>query len=151
MKTHILLIDDDKDELTFLMDALKLVPHDDGFKLTYAPSAQQAIEILKALVPDIILVDFQMPGTNGLHFLSMINNQPSLQRTKRYLYSTFVNEIMSRTAVKLGASGCIRKTFKMTELGDALEKILTQTAEPAYIFSGSQYVIVPQSAQLPQG
>ena len=140
MKTHILLIDDDKDELTFVMDALKLVPHDDGFKCTYASNAKQAIEMLHHLVPDIILVDFQMPGTNGLHFLSMINNQPSLERTRKYLYSAFVNEIMSKSAVKLGASGCIKKTFKITELADKLEKIVstTPTPEPAYVFSGQQ-------------
>jgi len=138
MKTHILLIDDDKDELTFLMDALKLAQHDDGFKCTYASNAKQAIEMLRHLVPDIILVDFQMPGTNGLHFLSMINNQPSLQRTRKYLYSAFVNEIMSKSAVKLGASGCIKKTFKITELADELEKIVSTTPEPAYVFSGQQ-------------
>ena len=138
MKTHILLIDDDKDELTFLMDALKLVPHDDGFKCTYANNAKQAIEMLHHLVPDIILVDFQMPGTNGLHFLSMINNQPSLQRTKKYLYSTFVNEIMSRNAVKLGATGCIKKSFKITDISDELEKIIVHSPEPAPVFQGLQ-------------
>jgi two-component system, response regulator, stage 0 sporulation protein A len=138
MKTHILLIDDDKDELTFLMDALKLVPHDDGFKCTYASNAKQAIEMLQHLVPDVILVDFQMPGTNGLHFLSMVNNQPSLQRTKKYLYSAFVNEIMSKSAVKLGATGCIKKSFKITGLADELEKIISSTPEPAYVFSGLQ-------------
>jgi CheY-like chemotaxis protein len=135
MKTHILLIDDDRDELTFFMDALKLVPHDDGFKLTYANSVPQALEILKALVPDLIFVDFQMNGTNGLHFLSTVNNQPSLQRTKKYLYSMFVNEIMSRNAIKLGASGCIKKTFRITDLADALERIIVFAPQPAVDFS----------------
>jgi hypothetical protein len=34
MKTHILLIDDDTDELVIFMDALRNVPHEDGFKCT---------------------------------------------------------------------------------------------------------------------
>ena len=144
MKTHILLIDNDKDELTFLMDALKLVPHDDGFKCTYAGSAQQAIEMLHHLVPDIILVDFQMPGTNGLHFLSMINNLPPLQRTRKYLYTTYVNEIMSKTAVRLGASGCIKKTFTITDLSDSLGKIIGAIAGPTGVSSGSQYAMAPE-------
>lgn len=138
MKTHILLIDDDKDELTFFLDALKLVPHDDGFKITFANSATQAIEMLRHLVPDIILVDFQMPGTNGLHFLSTVNNQPSLQRTRKYLYSMFVNEIMSRNAIKLGASGCIKKTFRITDLADELQKLIVTSTKPAFVFSGQQ-------------
>jgi DNA-binding NtrC family response regulator len=135
MKTHILLIDTDKDELTFLMDALKLVPHDDGFKCSYANSGEHAIEILQHLVPDLIFVDFKLPGMNGLQFLSEISNHPSLQNTKKYLYSMFINEMMSTAATELGASGSVKKTFKITGLSDELERIMRVSPEPAYAFS----------------
>ncbi|HET6995303.1 MAG TPA: response regulator [Chitinophagaceae bacterium] len=135
MKTHILLVDSDKDELTFLMDALKLVSHDDGFKCSYASSGEQAIEILQHLVPDLIFVDFKLRGMNGLQFLSEISNQPSLQHTKKYLYSMFINELMSTAATEIGASGSVLKTFKITELSDELERIMSVTLEPSYVFS----------------
>jgi DNA-binding NtrC family response regulator len=135
MKTHILLIDADKDELTFLMDALKLVPHDDGFKCSYASSGEQAIEILRHLVPDLIFVDFKLQGMNGLQFLSQISSHQSLQRTRKYLYSTLINDVMSSAATKLGASGAVKKNFQITKLSDELERIMNMSPEPAYVFS----------------
>ena len=52
MKTHILMIAEDKNELTIFMAALRKVRHGDGFKCTYASDTAQAIEMLKYLVPD---------------------------------------------------------------------------------------------------
>jgi len=52
MKQHILFINEDKNELIFFPDALKIVPYHEGFKCTYASSPGQALEMLKFLVPD---------------------------------------------------------------------------------------------------
>ena len=136
MKTHILLIDDDKEEVTFLMDALRQVPHEDGFKCTYANTPQQGIQMLRYLVPDVIFVDLKMPDINGLQFLSEISSLPSLKNTRIYLYSLFLNDTIRNTAISLGAWGCIEKTFSINTLSNELNMILASSLVPAYTFYG---------------
>src|SRR5690348_4134639 len=104
MKQHIMLVDDDRDELTFFLDALRAVPCDDGFKCTYANSARQAQDMLKYLEPDFIFVDYNMPDTNGLQMLLDIKNKLGSEKPKVYLYSIFIDEKMQLAAKSLGAS-----------------------------------------------
>src|SRR5688572_19774176 len=92
MKKHILLIDDDKDELIIFMDALRRVPSDDGFKCTYAATVSQAIEMLKYLVPDYIFSDFNIPCMNGLELLQYIRDQHRLSNAQLCLYSGHISE-----------------------------------------------------------
>ena len=138
MKVHIMLIDDDKDELTFFLDALKDVPCDEGFKCTYASDTKQAAEMLKYLVPDFIFVDFKMPGINGLQFLLTIKNRLGSEKPKVYLYSIFINEKIKKAALSLGVSGTLKKMFTIKSLSDELKAVLTSPVTPAYVFSGGE-------------
>jgi DNA-binding response OmpR family regulator len=124
MKLHILLVDDDHEEFDLLLDALKMVEADDGFKCTYAANAEQALIILHSLVPHIILADLNMPGLTGLELLARLKKDTRLSNTGRYLYSSALTDSTRKTALSLGA-GCIAKTGDMTELINNLEKIVS--------------------------
>ena len=138
MKVHILLLDDDKDELGFFLDALKDVPCEDGFKCTFAGSASQAKEMLKYLIPDFIFVDHKMPETTGLQFLLGMKNQLGLEKPRVYLYSVFVDEKIEKAALSLGVTGVIKKMNTIKALSDELTTVLTSPMTPAYLFSGGR-------------
>jgi len=133
MKQHLLLIDDDKDELTIFMDALREVPHEDGFKCTYASSTRQAIEMLKFLVPDFIFVDFNIPKMNGLEFIAFITGQPQLKKTKLCLYSMNINEEIDKQAKSLGAC-CIKKSGTIEALAKNLSAVLVPNHSLVTVF-----------------
>src|SRR4030095_14964980 len=130
MKKHILLIDDDKDELVIFMDALRRIPDEDGFKCTYASNPGQAIEMLKYLVPDYIFTDFNIPKMNGLEFLAFISNQAKFQNTGRYLYSTHLTDEIKIQAAELGA-GCVLKPATIGALTEELSGILSGRPKPS--------------------
>lgn len=132
MKQHILIIDDDKDELTIFLDALKKMPWEDGFKCTYASNTNQALEMLRYLLPDFIFVDLNMPQSNGLDFLSTIRNDDKLKNTPVFLYSTAINKKSYECAMMLGAYGCIEKTNTIKELTEKLEAIFIPRLGPVY-------------------
>jgi CheY-like chemotaxis protein len=138
MKVHIMLVDDDKDELIFFLDALKEVPCDDGYKCTYAGSLNQAAEMLKYLVPDFIFVDFKITGINEFQFLSAITDRPAFEKTKIYLYSIFSDETVTKTVMDLGVSGVVTKKHSKKELSSELKAVLTSPVMPAYVFSGGE-------------
>jgi CheY-like chemotaxis protein len=132
---HILLIDDDKDELSIFLDALTEMKHEDGFKCTYSASTEQALKLLKFFVPAYIFVDLNIPRMDGLDFLSAIKNDPSLKHTKIYLYSTKISEATRQTAILLGASGCIGKTNTIHGLSVELKTILTMPSATSQFLS----------------
>jgi DNA-binding response OmpR family regulator len=136
MKPHIMLVDDDKDELTFFLDALKDVPTDDGFKCTYAADASQAAEILGCLEPDFIFVDFNMHGANGLQLLVHLKEKIRSPKSKIFLYSIYLNERIEKDALNLGAAGVVKKQYSIRELTTELRGVLTSPSTPAYVFSG---------------
>ena len=76
MKKHIFLIDDDYDELRIFSDALKDLPG--RYTCTYANEAPKALNMLKYLRPDIIFIDYNLPGLNGIELLEEIRQQADL-------------------------------------------------------------------------
>lgn len=122
MKKHILLIDDDIDELDLLQDALQemAIPH----KVTWAKSGSQALEQLRYLAPDIIFLDINMPNMNGLECLTFIKQLPDRENIPVILCSTGMNPDISRQGLQAGAAACVKKANTFNELSDVLNKYL---------------------------
>lgn len=121
MKEHILFINENKDDLTLFLDALRKVPHEDGYKCTYAATAAQAMEMLKYLVPDYIFFSLDMEDMNGLQFLSQLRKEPKLQKTASYLYAASINEDVYDILMTHGANGWIEKTNSVNQLTTKLK------------------------------
>src|SRR5215813_7104458 len=92
MKQHILIIDDDQDELMLFEDALEKVNSQKSFHCTHSVSATEALKILKNIMPDYIFVDFNMPEMNGIEFLNRLNKEGHLGKTKVYLHSMKITD-----------------------------------------------------------
>lgn len=121
-----MVIDDDKDELSFFLDALREINDEDGFKCTYADSSAHALDILKHLTPDYIFVDFNMPKVNGLEFLDLIHHEQRLKNTRAYLYSVHIDEQTTAKAIGSGAQGCLKKTTTIQSLSTSLSNIFSK-------------------------
>ena len=123
MQKHILLIDDDGDELDILRNALERA----GIKsvCAWVPDAEQAIQVLQDTIPDFIFLDLNMPKINGLTCLKEIRKMKRLINIPIILYSTSINEETRKKASETGASWCIQKKMTVTDLAEDLSNILT--------------------------
>lgn len=141
MKKHILLIDNDKEELNYFLEALKKVPDEDGFKCTYANSLTQALEMLKYLVPHFIFINDNKFETDGLQLLAFVKNERRLLNTKFFLYSASISEETNKMAILLGASGCIEKPVSVERLTHELRAVLAHEPIHTYAyFRGDDHV-----------
>jgi CheY-like chemotaxis protein len=63
--SHILLVDDDRQVVRYLKKALEQA----GYDVTATTSGKQALAIIKAHMPDLLILDLQMPEPDGFDLL----------------------------------------------------------------------------------
>jgi twitching motility two-component system response regulator PilH len=73
----ILLIED---SATYALKATAYL-EDLGHRVTVADSAERGIEVARAQLPDVILLDIHLPGINGYEAVRVIRNDSALHHT----------------------------------------------------------------------
>ena len=133
-KQSILVIDDEpaiRDMLQIALDAA-------GFKVGLAEDAKQAYPIIIDTPPDLILLDWMMPGTSGIELLRRLRrdeiNVPVIMLTAK------VEEASKISGLDSGADDYIAKPFSTRELISRVKAILRRTSEESIkevIFAGA--------------
>ena len=87
-----------------------------------APNAQLALEAMRQLKPDIVLLDVSMPGTNGIELIKhMLAEQPKLLIL---MLSMHDESLYALRALRAGAKGYVMKQQAMETILDAVNKVL---------------------------
>jgi DNA-binding NarL/FixJ family response regulator len=86
-----------------------------------ASDGREAVELVKAARPDLVLMDISMPGLNGLEATErMVKAFPEL---RVIILSRHENEDYYWRALRLGACGYVLKKAVITELKAAVERV----------------------------
>ena len=117
MKKHtILLVEDDELDIISVQRSLKKLETE--YELETAYNGREALNKLKekdAILPDVILLDLNMPKMNGLEFLKALRNDENLKHLKVFIMTTS-SEIVDRTITEqLGISGYIIKPLNYND------------------------------------
>jgi CheY-like chemotaxis protein len=121
MKRHILLVEDDEDDVSDFMGELNKI--EIPCKCTWANSGDHAMSQLAYLMPDIIFLDVNMPGLNGLECLAEIRQIPRLDNVPVVLCSMGQLSSYKEKGIKLGASDCVEKPISSALLADIVRKL----------------------------
>mgnify|MGYP000352197853 FL=1 len=70
----ILVVDDDQNMLQLLYTFLR-----DSYRVTTATNGQEALDMIREKRPDLVLLDYLMPGMNGKETLEVIRNDEELK------------------------------------------------------------------------
>ena len=109
MKT-ILILDDEK----VVRQVLRAMLEGRGYLTLEASEGGEALRLLEAR-PDLILVDWNMPGMNGIEFVQTLRKQAEMPVPFIILTGTDPLEIEKQIEA-LGASCCLSKPFTREEL-----------------------------------
>lgn len=124
---NIMLIDDDPVLLKLYSTRLS----SDGHHVDTATNGEVAIETLRTIVPDVIVVDLLMPKLNGFSFLEYLNTQPQFEKTIKIVFSSVVNEEQIARLNDLKVTKYLNKIETTpTELVEAIKKYLPNTPPP---------------------
>lgn len=86
-----------------------------------AGDGQGAINLVRKLHPDVILMDLKMPGTSGLEASIVIRRE--MPDVKIIVLATATDEKMLEV-IRIGASGCLLKDLKPAELLQAIHDVM---------------------------
>jgi len=121
---NVLLIEDDMIEIMKLnrtISSLNL-----NHNIIEANNGEDALKILqkKDELPDIILLDLNMPKVNGIEFLNILKKDDTLRYIPTIILTTSNNEKDLLECYKLGIAGYVIKPLKYEEYVSKIEILL---------------------------
>jgi CheY-like chemotaxis protein len=134
----VLVVDDSPDMRRYLRILLEL----DRYRVETAEDGLEALRRLdQGCNPDVVLLDLQMPGLNGLKTLRRIRKvRPEL---KVIICSGEENPRKLRIAAALGANAHLTKPVHHLYLSAAVERCLVGIAPPAPLGQGASVITLP--------
>jgi len=121
---NILLVDDDPDELDLFKCALQEIPLD--LKLSFANNCEDLTSVLIKHNPDIIFMDINMPGLNGIDCLKLIRTKEAYKTLPIIMYSTSNNTKYIEQCYEQKANYYVVKSYTFDGITRAINKVLSQ-------------------------
>ncbi|MDR3255393.1 MAG: response regulator [Synergistaceae bacterium] len=122
-KKTVLAVDDAQSNLQVVESALR-----DDFVVHLAKSGSMAIIALQRFVPDLILLDIEMPRVSGFDVMEEIRNSPRLRKVPVIFLTSHAEADSVVTALRKGAKDYIVKPFDPTNLRERVHKVLAQSS-----------------------
>ena len=119
-ETRTILIVDDDDVISIAELGLKRA----GFNTVKCSSGMACLESLMYYVPDLILLDVEMPIMSGIQTLEVIKSNDNLQDIPVVFLTGSTDTGTVKAAKSLGAVGYVVKPFVPQELVDKVKGIL---------------------------
>ena len=117
---RVLIVDDEKNIVTSLQEIL----NDEGYEIITAKDGLEALEMVQAEPPDLVLLDIWIPGIDGIEVLQTIKTyHPEIEVLVMSGHGTIDTAVK---ATKLGAYDFIEKPFSLDQLVLSVERALKQ-------------------------
>ncbi len=123
---RILVIDDDKAMAMCIADMLHLFGH--TVRVAFGP--RSAIHTLNQWRPDIVFLDVNMPGIDGLEVCRYLRRDPATAALPIIIVSANESLAHKKAAWLAGANAYIVKPVMMEELEQALTHVMTPVTFP---------------------
>ncbi|WBX75115.1 response regulator [Tenacibaculum ovolyticum] len=124
-RLNILLIEDN------IIEIMKMKRTNSSLELKHdiseAKNGEEALEILeeKSSLPDLILLDLNMPKINGIEFLTILKNNDDLKHIPTVILTTSDNQKDLEECYRIGVSGYILKPLKYEDYVEKIETVLS--------------------------
>ncbi|KJD32179.1 transcriptional regulator [Tamlana nanhaiensis] len=121
---NVLVIEDDVIEVMKLNRAISSLQL--KHNIIEANNGEEALNILqnKGELPDIILLDLNMPKLNGIEFLTILKNDDVLRYIPTIILTTSSNQRDLLECYKIGIAGYVIKPLKYEEYVSKIERVL---------------------------
>lgn len=120
MTFRIVAVDDNPVVTELIAAVLRKAGHD----VETAPSGGEALVVLQRNPPDLLLLDLQMPGLDGLEVLRILRERRVCEGVPVLVLTGEDDEHYVARARELGAAGYLLKPFDARRLNEKVHRVL---------------------------
>ena len=115
------LIVDDEEDIRLLMRTLIEAVNVELFVLGEAATGEEAMEQVRELDPQVVVLDERMPGMTGVETAThILRNRPG---QRMILCSAYLDDALSESAIAAGVKICISK-HEVQEIPELLREVM---------------------------
>lgn len=121
----VLYVEDNPANVVFMQD---LLGGYDDVELLVAPTAEMGVELARARLPDVVLMDINLPGMSGIEALDVLREWPETRAIPVVALTAAASERDRLRGERAGFFRYLTKPLKVDELEDALDEVLPKSA-----------------------
>src|SRR4030095_6431280 len=116
----ILIVEDNEKNLKLVRDVLQY----QGYQTIEAGTGEDAVRLAKARTPDLILMDIQLPGMNGITALGELRADPGTRAIPVIAVTASAMTQDRKKIIAAGFEGYQSKPIRVKELMDVVRQML---------------------------
>ena len=117
----VLIIEDDEIQARFAQNIIMKA----GFKQRHAATREEVVgELNKTPLPDVVLMDVELPGANGFDILARMRQHPKLKQLPVIMLTALASQNDVFKGLSLGAAAYISKPYKKQTLVETIVRVL---------------------------
>lgn len=120
MSATVLIVDDEKD----LVELVRYHLEKDGLTCLEARDGETALQLARARIPDLIVLDLMLPGVDGLEVCRKLRKDPKTASIAIIMLTAKVEEVDRIVGLEMGADDYIVKPFSPRELVARVKAVL---------------------------
>jgi CheY-like chemotaxis protein len=120
MLYRILIVEDNENNRSLLKDILTF----HGHEVAVASDGHEGISLARALMPDLILMDIQMPGLDGMTAGRILKGDPATSGLKIIALTSFAMQGDQEKFLAAGFDGYLSKPISTRELPELIDRWL---------------------------
>jgi two-component system, cell cycle response regulator DivK len=123
----ILIIEDNERNLKLVRDVLQY----NGFRTAEARTAEHGLALASTRLPDLVLLDLQLPGIDGMEAFRQLRGSPPTADIPVVAVTAFAMRDDRERVLRAGFDGYLEKPISVRELPGQVRAFLTGT-EPRH-------------------
>jgi DNA-binding response OmpR family regulator len=125
MPETILIVDDEPS----IVAPLQFLMQRNGYRVLVAQTGEQALEIIAAEKPHVVLLDIMLPGISGFDVCRMVREDRQLDKTRIVLVTAMGHRVNMAKGLALGADAYITKPFANEAIVSKVKELLDRADE----------------------
>jgi len=121
-KPAILVVDDSPQNIRLIAEVLNR--HDDSYAIYSARDGIEALEFIKTIIPDLIMLDVVMPGMDGFQVCKTIKDDPKTRLVPVVMITALDSQQDRLRGLDAGVDDFISKPFNVYELLARVKNLL---------------------------
>lgn len=119
MSGHVLLIEDEPN----IIEAVRFILSREGWRVDTHSNGEDAVEIVRAKSPDVVILDVMLPGRSGYDILREMRDDPALLSLPVLMLTARGQTKDREMAERAGASHFMTKPFSNAEVLEAVRSL----------------------------